>query len=68
MKYYQWEQTTDTYYDKEGKQKTVKRWIPNEKSSTVLDLVLSITDDMKAFSGHLFRSDYQHKMEKKSHL
>ena len=64
MKYYQWQQTTNRYYDKEGKQKTVKRWIQNEKSSTVLDLVLSITDDMKAFSDHLFRSDYQHKMEK----
>ena len=30
----------------------------------LLDLVLSINNDMKSFSGYLFRSDYQHKMEK----
>ena len=64
VKYYQWEQTTDKYYDKEGKQKAIKRWVQNEKSSTTTDLVLSINNDMKSFSGHLFRSDYQHKMEK----
>ena len=49
---------------RKGKQTTNKRRIQNVKRSTVTELVVNISDDMKSYSGHLFRSDYQHKVEK----
>ena len=64
VRYHQWELVNDTYHDKGGKEKKVKRWIQKEKKETVKDLILGIAVDMENFTSHIFRSLYQHTMEK----
>ena len=63
VKYHQWETTTEHYKDKKGIQKKSTRWIQAEKKLPVEDVVKEISEGMKTFTGHMFRANYQQKVQ-----
>jgi len=64
VKYIQWVQVEVKYLAKDGTKKKTKRWIQKHFYATITELVQFITDDMKTFTSHIFRSDYQHCCER----
>ncbi|CAG2222935.1 unnamed protein product [Mytilus edulis] len=58
-----WETTTEHYKDKKGIQKKSTRWIQAEKKLPVEDVVKEISEGMKTFTGHMFRANYQQKVQ-----
>lgn len=57
FKYYQWETKSEVV----GKKKQrITRWVQVQKNSTVKELVTEVAKCLEAFSGHLFRADFQH--------
>lgn len=63
VRLYQWESKEEVFVTKKGEKKTQIRWIQVPKTTTVEDLVDSVTKTLKDHSSHLFRAMYQHKME-----
>lgn len=64
VKYHQWKTIEEKYKQKNGKTRTVKRWVQVQCVASAEDTVTEIAKDLETFTGHLFRSDYQHKVQK----
>lgn len=64
IKYFQWETINESYVDKAGKTQKVKRWVQVTKTSDAKTLVDDVAEDINTFTGHIFRTDFQHKMER----
>ncbi|XP_060560787.1 uncharacterized protein LOC132720637 [Ruditapes philippinarum] len=62
-KYYQWESSKESYISKDGDKKHTTRWIQAEKTCSVADLVHDIAKSLESHSSHLFRANFQYKME-----
>ena len=65
VKYHQWEQVAEKYTDKNDKVRHTKRWVQVQKKVTVNDLIDTISNDIELFTGHLYRTYYQHMVETK---
>lgn len=63
VKYNQWEQISETYRNKKGNKIESKRWVQSQKDETVEQVVDSVGAKIDSFAGHLFRADYQHRVE-----
>jgi len=62
--YHQWENAPEKYTNKEGKVIHSKRWKQIQKSARPEDLIDELSDDMKSFTSHQFRADFQNTMER----
>ena len=62
--YHQWEQHKDNYTDKKGNTKILNKWKQIGKSVQLTMLVDDIAEVMKTHSSHIFKADYQHKVER----
>lgn len=63
VKYHQWEQVADKYTDKNDKVQHTKSWVQVQKKVAVNDLIDTISNDIELFTGHLYRTYYQHIVE-----
>ena len=64
LTYHQWETRPESYTNKDGKRIVSNRWIQVQRKTNVEDLVTDIAHDMETFTGHLFRTNYQHMMQR----
>lgn len=63
VKYHQWNMQQETYKDRQGVQKTTKKWKQIEKSQTVESTVTEIISDMIDYTKHIFRNDHQYHVQ-----
>lgn len=61
--FHQWEQTPEIYTDRKGNTKTTLRWVQAEKKETIEQVVNNVANTMGTFTSHIFRTDYQHRVE-----
>lgn len=63
VRFSQWEKITETYTTRKGELKTTTRWIQSEKNEKVEEVVDSVAEKIDTFTAHMFRADYQHRIE-----
>ena len=57
--YYQWETISEAVGKKK---KRVTRWIQVQKKESIQEIAAKVAESLEAFSGHLFRANYQHRV------
>jgi predicted site-specific integrase-resolvase len=63
IKYHQWETRCENYTNREVTSKKVTRWIQVEKKQSTEDIIKDISESMESFTAHMFRANYQHKVQ-----
>jgi hypothetical protein len=63
VQFNQWETINEKYEDKKGNMKDSKRWVQRVKRIKVSDAVEEVKTAIESFTSHIFRSDYQQRMQ-----
>ena len=63
VQFNQWETINEKYEDKKGNMKDSKRWVQRAKRIKVSDAVEEVKTAIESFTSHIFRSDYQQRMQ-----